>query len=177
MPDRRILSQLILVAVVMLVLMTAYEFLKQVFLPDISIWGSHVVTILFTTLLATATFYFVLEKQQAEYSQRLREISKRRASEAALKESQAKWLSRKRVEAEKDKLYQDLKASLDQVRTLHGMIPICSSCKKIRDDKGYWEQIEKYIMTHSEAQFSHSLCPECIKELYPKFSAPHRSSE
>ncbi len=50
-----------------------------------------------------------------------------------------------------------------------GLIPICSSCKKIRDDKGYWNQIESYIESHSEADFSHSICPECAKKLYPDF--------
>jgi len=286
MPDRRIRSRLILVAIVMLALMTAYEWFKQLFFPSISIWGSHIVTILFTSMLATTTFYFVLKQHHTEYSQRIEEISKRRESEAALKESQEQWHNvvnnamvgfyqvtmdgdfirvneklaailrydsaadllqhavninqlyvdsterpalirhlsdhgalnqaevrfkdregrqvwvslsvrvhidrrsnrllegfvidinqRKMVEAEKEKLYQDLKASLDQVRTLHGMIPICSSCKKIRDDKGYWDQIENYIMNHSEAQFSHSLCPECVKELYPKFRASRRSPD
>jgi len=47
------------------------------------------------------------------------------------------------------------------------MFPICSSCKKIRDDKGYWNQIESYVRDHSEAEFSHSLCPDCVKKLYP----------
>lgn len=56
---------------------------------------------------------------------------------------------------------------ISEIQTLRGIIPICSSCKKIRDDKGYWNQIESYIQRHSEAQFSHSLCPDCSKKLYP----------
>lgn len=56
-----------------------------------------------------------------------------------------------------------------KVKTLSGMLPICSSCKNIRDDKGYWSQIEAYIRDHSEAEFSHSVCPECAKRLYPEF--------
>ena len=60
-----------------------------------------------------------------------------------------------------------LQDSLSQVRTLHGLIPICSSCKNIRDDKGYWKQIELYIRDHSEAEFSHSVCPDCANKLYP----------
>jgi hypothetical protein len=55
------------------------------------------------------------------------------------------------------------------VRTLRGILPICASCKKIRDDKGYWNQLESYIRDHSEAEFSHSLCPECIEKLYPGY--------
>ena len=60
--------------------------------------------------------------------------------------------------------------ALAQVKQLGGLLPICASCKKIRDDKGYWQQIEAYIREHSEAEFSHSICPECVKKLYPEFS-------
>lgn len=61
-----------------------------------------------------------------------------------------------------------LEMALNEVKTLSGFIPICASCKKIRDDKGYWEQIESYIAAHSKAQFSHSICPDCINKLYPE---------
>jgi len=71
------------------------------------------------------------------------------------------------IEQERVHLIAELKKALADVRTLGGLIPICASCKKIRDDKGYWEQIEVYIRDHSDAQFSHSLCPGCVKELYP----------
>jgi len=54
-----------------------------------------------------------------------------------------------------------------EIKRLRGMLPICSSCKKIRDDKGYWNQIESYISAHSEAEFSHGICPDCFKKLYP----------
>jgi PAS domain S-box-containing protein len=74
---------------------------------------------------------------------------------------------RKLIEEEQEKLIKELKNALDQVKQLSGMLPICSSCKKIRDDKGYWSQIESYIRDHSEAEFSHSICPECAKSLYP----------
>jgi len=74
---------------------------------------------------------------------------------------------RKRTEAEKEKLIGELQETVAKVKTLSGMLPICASCKKIRDDKGYWTQIESYIRDHSEAEFSHSLCPECMKRLYP----------
>jgi len=60
-----------------------------------------------------------------------------------------------------------LRAAIEEVRTLRGIIPICSSCKKIRDDKGIWNQIEAYISVHSEAEFSHGICPDCVKKLYP----------
>ena len=70
-------------------------------------------------------------------------------------------------EEEREKLYLELKDALGKVRVLSGMLPICASCKKIRDDKGYWNQIESYITKHSEVLFSHGICPDCIKTLYP----------
>jgi PAS domain S-box-containing protein len=75
---------------------------------------------------------------------------------------------RKQTEEEREKLIIELKEALAQVKTLSGLLPICASCKKIRDDKGYWNHIEKYIKEHSEAEFSHGICPECIKKLYPE---------
>jgi hypothetical protein len=63
----------------------------------------------------------------------------------------------------------ELRNALSKIKTLSGMLPICASCKKIRDDKGYWNQIESYIKHHSEAEFSHSICPECAKILYPEY--------
>ena len=65
---------------------------------------------------------------------------------------------------ERDKL----RTALAKIKKLSGLLPICASCKKIRDDKGYWNQIEIYIRQHSDAQFSHSICPECATELYPE---------
>ena len=65
---------------------------------------------------------------------------------------------------ERDKLH-----VLSEIKTLSGLVPICSNCKKIRDDQGYWNQIEKYIGERSNAQFSHGICPECAKKLYPEF--------
>lgn len=61
-----------------------------------------------------------------------------------------------------------LQDALAKVKLLSGLLPICSHCKKVRDDKGYWNQIESYIDEHSEARFSHGICPDCVKELYPK---------
>ena len=70
---------------------------------------------------------------------------------------------------EKDELIVRLQDALDNIKRLSGLLPICSSCKKIRDDKGYWNQIERYIAEHSEAEFSHGICPECVKKLYPQY--------
>lgn len=74
---------------------------------------------------------------------------------------------RKRLEDEKVYLIEELKKSLEQVRVLSGLIPICTSCKKVRDDQGFWTQVEAYISKHSEAQFSHGICPDCVRKLYP----------
>jgi hypothetical protein len=65
----------------------------------------------------------------------------------------------------------ELTKALSEVKLLSGLLPICASCKKIRDDQGYWNQIEAYIQRHSQAQFSHSICPECMEKLYPNFVA------
>lgn len=74
----------------------------------------------------------------------------------------------KRAEVEKSKLVANLTEALAQVKKLSGFLPICASCKKIRDDQGFWQQVEDYIREHSEAEFSHSICPECAKRLYPE---------
>jgi DNA-binding NtrC family response regulator len=71
---------------------------------------------------------------------------------------------RKREEKEREKLIRELQEALANVKKLSGLIPICSSCKKIRDDKGYWNQLEKYLLEHSDATLSHGLCPECAKD-------------
>lgn len=69
---------------------------------------------------------------------------------------------------ELEQLNRELAASLEKIKTLEGIIPICCICKKIRDDKGYWEQIEAYISKHSPAQFSHGICPDCLDKHYGK---------
>jgi len=62
-----------------------------------------------------------------------------------------------------------LQAALDNIKTLKGLIPICANCKNIRDDEGYWHLVEAYIRDRSEAEFSHGICPDCAKKLYPEF--------
>ncbi|MBX7150155.1 PAS domain S-box protein [bacterium] len=75
---------------------------------------------------------------------------------------------RRRSELERERLITDLQNALSKVKTLSGLLPICAACKKIRDDKGYWNQIEVYIEQHSEADFSHGICPDCARRLYPE---------
>jgi hypothetical protein len=71
-----------------------------------------------------------------------------------------------------DKQNRELEAALKEIKTLHGLLPICASCKKIRDDKGYWQQLEEYLGDHTQAEFTHGLCPDCMKELYPELKGP-----
>lgn len=73
---------------------------------------------------------------------------------------------RKRAETQRQKMIDELKSALQSVNTLSGLLPICAVCKKIRDDKGYWNNVESYIATHSTAQFSHGICPDCLQHRY-----------
>ena len=86
-------------------------------------------------------------------------ISKRKCAEE----------ERERLLAEREQLMAEREQALSAVKTLKGLLPICASCKKVRDDKGYWNQIESYISQHSDAEFSHGLCPDCMRALYPEF--------
>ena len=73
------------------------------------------------------------------------------------------------------RLNKELQDALDQVQTLSGLLPICSSCKKIRDEENHWQPLEVYIRDRSEAEFTHSLCPDCAKKLYPDYYKPEMS--
>lgn len=75
----------------------------------------------------------------------------------------------RRHQEERERLIAELKEALASVKTLRGLLPICAGCKKIRDDEGYWSQIESYLQEHSEAEFSHGLCPDCAHELYGEY--------
>jgi len=76
---------------------------------------------------------------------------------------------RNRLEAKREALLLELQHANEHITALRGMLPMCASCKKIRDDEGYWDYIENYIQTHSEATVTHGLCPDCLKKLYPEF--------
>lgn len=127
---------------------------------DFSLYGSYTLThlfsldeplyriifhliILLTPLMTTAISYFMIQREKL-----LKEII----------------LSNE----ERERLIRDLQEALDRVKTFSGFLPICASCKKIRDDKGYWNQIEQYIREHSEAEFTHSYCPECAEKIIRK---------
>jgi PAS domain S-box-containing protein len=76
---------------------------------------------------------------------------------------------RKYSEQERENLIERLQEYITKVKTLSGLIPICSSCKRVRNDEGFWSQMEIYISEHSDAEFSHGICPECAKKLYPDY--------
>jgi PAS domain S-box-containing protein len=84
---------------------------------------------------------------------------------------------RKRAELERERLINELQDALTQVKTLKGMLPICAHCKKIRDDEGYWQTVEKYIYDRSAVEFSHGICPDCLKKHYPSFIKAEEPAE
>ena len=75
---------------------------------------------------------------------------------------------RKAADAERERLIQELQDALARVKTLSGLLPVCASCRKIRDKQGAWHSLETYIRTHTEADFSHGICPDCRRKLYPE---------
>ncbi|HPA62952.1 MAG TPA: hypothetical protein PLH15_04100 [Spirochaetota bacterium] len=141
---------LLIIAFLTLSGMTLYEFLKQFLIPDISIWSSHIITIVFSTILAFVVSFFVLKREN-------------KIKDALNQKNQELVASKTNLEENLKRLEEASR----NIKILSGLIPICASCKKIRDDDGYWHQIEKYINEHSDAVFSHGLCPACAKKMYP----------
>jgi len=86
-------------------------------------------------------------------------------------------IERKRLERQKEDLIAELKQALSEIKTLRGILPICASCKRIRDDGGYWRQVEAYVHEHTEAQFSHGVCPECLAAERKRNRAPNAGGE
>ncbi len=103
-------------------------------------------------------FSFVMEKSRGMVQEGLNNSTK--AVEKVVKELEES-------NAEKENLIKELRNTMEEIKTLKGIIPICSHCKKIRDDKGYWDRVENYISEHSMAKFSHGICPECAEKNYP----------
>jgi len=273
---RRVASRLLLTATGMLAGMSAYESLKQVLFPRITVWESHIVTIIFSTFVAVLVAYLVTRKTDLLLERIATENSIRQKTQDDLRLSEEKfsklfhanpdWViisslydgryidvnttflrmtgySREEVightsselnmwvepderkamipillkegrisnhdvrfrmksaeirymlrsaelidlggqaaiisvckditernlaSQERERLIAQLAASLSKVKLLSGMLPICASCKRIRDDRGEWSQVESYIKERSEASFSHGLCPECVEKLYPE---------
>ena len=96
--------------------------------------------------------------------QLIEEILDLRQRVAELEDAEERWLVGRLHDST---VRPDLPVGLVRARTLKGLLPICTSCKKIRDDQGYWNHLEMYIRERTEAEFSHGLCPECVRKLYP----------
>jgi len=135
---------------------------------------------LIISIFAFPFLYFYLNWQNQTMGMRiehrpvlaiLREVAEIRVE---LNLAQREIERRKRVEMENQRLIDELRLALSEVKTLRGFLPICANCKKIRDDEGYWQQIEKYIQERSEAKFSHGICPECVDLLYPELKQRRR---
>jgi hypothetical protein len=104
-----------------------------------------------------------------ENLQLLEDLQKEKSLVTGLNDQLALDIERRKLtEIEKERLIGELQKAINEVKTLSGLIPICAQCKKVRDDSGYWNQIESYIHKHSNADFSHSICPDCAKNLYPE---------
>ena len=94
-------------------------------------------------------------------------LVKGRIDAAMLERSIRYAVERNRIERRLENTVNELEEALNKINTLSGLLPICSHCKSIRDDGGYWNRLETYIASHSNAEFSHSLCPNCLKQYYP----------
>jgi hypothetical protein len=106
--------------------------------------------------------------QQFEKTRLLEALETEKSHVTELNKTLAKDIERrKQTEKENERLIFELQDALAKVKTLSGLIPICANCKNIRDDKGYWNQIESYIHEHADVSFSHGICPDCAKKLYP----------
>lgn len=130
-----------------------------------------------------------LDEEKNRYIIILHDVTKRKKAEAALRKAhdeleqrvedrtfelkrvntqlKIEIEERRQIEEERKILIEDLKKALNEVKTLRGILPVCSFCKKVRDDKGFWNQIDAYITEHSEADISHGVCPECAEKYYP----------
>ena len=124
--------------------------------PFLFVTGSLGEEVIIKTLRGGATDY-VLKHQLSKLTP---------AVERALREAEERR-RRKEAEAEQERLICELKEALARVKALSGLLPICSSCKNIRDDKGYWNRLEVYLEEHSSATLTHGICPECARRLYP----------
>ena len=139
-PDRLLLTTVGTIFVSEALVMLALKYL-----PHLTYFQEALIDATLLSLIIFPSLYFLVFKPlQLHISQRLR------------------------AEAEKDHLIAELRFALDEVKVLRGILPICASCKRIRDGKGFWQQVEIYVSTHSDAKFSQGICPDCENKLYPQ---------
>jgi K+-sensing histidine kinase KdpD len=134
-------------------------------------WG---VTMAVFTALIRSWFHFVVWGENFTFLVSLANSVLAIAVLAAFAELTHRVASGRRTQArmlaEKEKLIRSLEEARENIKVLSGLLPICAACKKIRDSEGYWEQLEQYIRAHSEAEFSHGICPDCMTRLYPEYA-------
>ena len=118
-------------------------------------------TVLMTTLNDRQTALKALSLGAQDY------LVKGEFTQAMLVRAIQYGIQRDQLVQERDRLLRELQAAIENIKTLKGLLPVCSSCKKIRDDSGYWDAVDSYIVKHGLATVSHSLCPTCIRQMYP----------
>ncbi len=128
----------------------------------------------FLFLWAVGTYVFYRYKLKGRAQELLTVLAELRRKNNAL---QSEIAERQQVEKDKERLIQELREALENVRKLRGLLPICAYCKKIRDDQGYWNQLESYISQHADVTFTHSVCPECSKKIYAELKAFKESEQ
>jgi hypothetical protein len=155
---------------------------QNVFNPWHFIWISVVVSELFTALLNTLQYVLFIKTNLAQLllagvidalfvplivAPIIIYFVMKRTELLKINECLQKEIDeRTRSQGERDKLIHELKDAFAKIKTLSGMLPICASCRKIRDDKGHWSSLEIYISTHTDTVFSHGICPDCEKKAY-----------
>jgi len=122
----------------------------------------HIVSLAVTAIIFLLSLFII--------RQRMAETFRRQAAENEV------WNYQSQLEKLVDEKTAELEKALQEVKTLSGFLPICTACKKIRNDKGYWDQIEHFISTHSEIEFSHGLCPDCAKKIHPPQEVENQTS-
>lgn len=122
----------------------------------------------FLFLWAMGTYVFYRYKLRGRAQELLTVLAELRRKNNAL---QSEIAERQQAEKDKERLIQELRDAIENVRKLRGLLPICAYCKKIRDDQGYWNQLESYISQHADVTFTHSVCPECSKKIYAELQA------
>ncbi len=132
-----------------------------------SLWFFQKELIILIAVVSTALVIFAL-LWQPEANEMWKVIFNRVIAIYAIWVTAVLGLKRKKIEQSREQAVREREKAMEDLRILRGFLPICASCKKIRDDKGYWTQIEQYIKDHSEAEFSHGICPECAQKLYPE---------
>ena len=133
----------------------------------ISIWSPHrhftIIAAVCCTLLTSIGFLYSWQVEAI-----LQSLPNRLMAILTIWATALLTILRKQAEERREKAVKEREKALEDIKILRGFLPICASCKKIRDDQGYWNQIEDYIITHSEADFSHGMCPTCARDLYPE---------